>query len=70
MGFHFEYKTFYVRKTQNDATNKQSDHLENPNLATNNSFFDSFYVVIFHNNFTCIKNVILMNFIYQIFNLV
>ena len=70
MGFHLEYKTFYARKTQNEATNKQSDHRESPNLATNNSFLNSLYVVILHNNFKCIKSVMLMNFIYQIFNLV
>ena len=47
----------YARKYQNDATKKQSDHLENPNLPTNDRVF-SIFVVNFNNNLSCIKNLI------------
>ena len=31
MGFYLEYKTWYAGKPQDDATKKQSDHLESLN---------------------------------------
>ena len=58
IGVYLEYKTLYARKRQNDATNKQSDHLENPTLATNKRFFSIFVRYWFPNNFSYIKNII------------
>ena len=52
-----EYKTLYATKPQNDATNKQPDHPENPNLATND-IVQFLFALNFDNNLSCIKNLI------------
>ena len=45
--FHLEYKKLYAR-SQNDDTNKQLNHLENPILAAKNRvFFDLFLLLVF-----------------------
>ena len=58
LGFNSEYKPLYARTPWNDATNKQWDHLEIPNLGTNNRVFQSLFVVNFYINLSSIKKLI------------
>ena len=54
----------------NDVTNKESDHLEKPNLATNNRvFFNISSLLIFTITFMHKKSNTYMNLLYHIFGL-
>ena len=58
MGFHLEWKTLYAKKPQNDVTNNQTILKNSTLLQMTGFFFQSLFIVNFHKNLSCMKNLI------------